>query len=324
MFEFANIWFFWFLPVPFLVYYLLPSLRKRSDALVVPFLTRAAKASNTTLKRRAWISKRSWLQWTFLLLSWISLLVALAKPQLVGEPEVKVKTARSFLIAADISFSMAARDWQVDDERLSRWEAVKSVLGDFISRRNGDRMALVFFGTNAYLQTPFTTDLNVLQWFLDETDVGMAGQMTSVGKAIGFGLKMFKEDSLDQKVMMILTDGRDGGKGVSPVDAAQMAANDTVKIYTLGIGDPTAPGSDLDEETLKEISRITDGKYFRAIDQEELEEVYTTLDALEPMEFEEEEYKPVTALYYYPLLLSIVLGFALLLLRGVGSLIQKA
>ena len=324
MFEFANMWAFFLLPVPFLVYKLMPPLHKQSDALVVPFLERAAEATGQKVKKGAWISRRSTMQWLFLIPAWICIVATLAKPQLVGEPAMKVKTARSFLVAADISFSMAARDWVVDGERLSRWEAIKMVMAEFIEKRQGDRMALVFFGTNAYLQTPFTTELDVVQWFLEETDVGMAGQMTSIGKAIGFGMKMFKEDTLDQKVMLILTDGRDGGKGIAPLDAAYLAKADSVKIYTLGVGDPTAPGSDLDEPTLQKISEITEGQYFRAIDQEELESVYSTLEELEPIEFEEEENKPVTPLYYYPLMAAIGLGFTLLLLRALYHLSKSS
>lgn len=320
MFEFAHIWVLVFLPLPFLVYWVLPPLRKKSDAVVVPFLDRVATASGQKIKKGAWISRRSFMQWVFLLLAWICLLLALAKPQLVGQPAMKLKTARSFLVAADISFSMAAKDWVVDGERLSRWEAVKKVMTEFIEKRQGDRMALVFFGTNAYLQTPFTTELDVVQWFLEETEVGMAGQMTSIGKAIGFGMKMFKEDTLDQKVMLILTDGSDGGKGLAPLDAAYLAKSDSVKIYTVGIGDPDAPGSDLDESSLKQISEITDGQYFRAIDQEDLKSIYTTLDELEPIEFEEEENKPVTSLFYYPLIASLILGFVLLLFRGLYAI----
>ena len=324
MFEFASIWVLWFLPLPFVVYWLLPPLRLRSEVVLVPFLDRAASATGEKLKRGAWITRRNFIQWIFLLLSWICLLLALAKPQLVGEAEMKIKTERSFLVAADISFSMAAKDWVVDGERLSRWEAVKNVLSNFIAKRKGDRMALVFFGTNAYLQTPFTTDLDVVEWFLEETDVGMAGQMTSIGKAIGFGIKMFKEDSLEQKVMLLLTDGQDGGKGITPLDAAYLAKNDSITIYTLGIGDPEAPGSDLDETTLQNIATITGGKYFRAMDQSAMEEVYKTLEMLEPMEFEEEEYKPVTALYYYPLIAAITLGFLLLFIRRIYSIAKSA
>lgn len=320
MFEFANIWVLWLFPLPFLVYWLIPPLRKKSEVVLVPFLDQAAAATGEKVRRGAWISKRNMLQWFLLLLTWVCMLLALARPQIVGQPELKVKTARSFLVAADISFSMAAKDWVVDGERQSRWEAIKEVMGEFIEKRQGDRMALVFFGTNAYLQTPFTTELDVVQWFLDETDVGMAGQMTSIGKAIGFGVRLFAEDTLDQKVMLLLTDGSDGGKGITPQDASYLAKNDSIKIYTLGIGDPEAPNSDLDEATLMSISEITEGRYFRAMDQNALEEAYKTLEELEPLEFEEEEYKPVTALYYYPVLAGIGLSFLLLLIRGIISI----
>ena len=139
----------------------------------------------------------------------------------------------------------------------------------------------------------------------------------------GFGIRLFAEDTLDQKVMLLLTDGSDGGKGVTPLDAANMAKKDSIKIYTLGIGDPDGPGSDLDESTLKQISEITGGQYFRAIDQDAMTEAYETLDQLEPVEYEAEDYRPVTALYYYPLLACVVLGFLLLMLRGIIGLVQQ-
>lgn len=323
VFEFANIWVVWFFPLPLLAFWVLPPVRRRSDVAGVPFLERAASASGQKLRKGAWISRRTILQWIFLTFSWLSLLLAVARPQMVGQPEIKVKTARSFVVAADISFSMANRDWVVGSERFTRWEAVKQLLSEFISQREGDRLALIFFGTNAYLQTPFTTDLDVVEWFLEETDVGMAGQMTSIGKAIGFGIRLFEEDTLDQKVMLLLTDGKDGGKGITPSDAAYMAKGDSIKIYTLGIGDPDAPGSDLDEATLKNISEITGGRYFRAMDVDELAEAYATLQELEPMEFEEEDYKPVTSLYYYPLVVSILLALLLLFMRVITSMIKK-
>lgn len=323
MFEFGNIWVLSLFPLPFLAYWLLPPLHTKSNVIMVPFIQRAAKASGEKLRKRAWISQKNLLQWIFLLLAWTSLLLALARPQIVGQAEMKVKTVRSFVIAADISFSMAHKDWVVDGVRSTRWDAVKSLLSEFIAKREGDRVGLIFFGTNAYLQTPFTTDLETVDWFLEETEVGMAGQMTSIGKAIGFGIRLFEQDSLDQKVMLLLTDGKDGGKGVSPTDAAYMAKNDSIKIYTLGIGDPTQPGSDLDEVTLQNISDITGGKYFRAIDAKELEKIYTELELLEPMEFEEEEYKPTTSLYYIPLIAASLISVLLLVLRAINIWITK-
>lgn len=323
MFEFANIWVFVLLPLPFLVYWLLPALHSRSDTMLVPFLKNASEASGEKLRKKAWVSKRNFLQWIFLVLIWISFLISLARPQITGQAEMKIKTVRSFVVAADISFSMANRDWVLDGERLSRWEAIKSIMSDFIEKREGDRMAMVFFGTNAYLQTPFTTDLEVVDWFLEETEVGMAGQMTSIGKAIGFSIRLFEQDSLDQKVILLLTDGKDGGQGISPVDAAYVAKKDSIKIYTLGIGDPNASGSDLDENTLINISSITEGRYFRAMDTGELEKAYEEIDQLEPMEFEEEENKPVTTLYHYPLIVSLLLSFLLIFIRFIVSIISR-
>ncbi|BDD02398.1 VWA domain-containing protein [Persicobacter psychrovividus] len=322
MFEFANPWVVVLLPLPLFIYWLLPPMHQRSDAVVISFMEHLEIATGKQKKRSAWVARRSIAQWLGLSLAWISILLALAKPQIVGKPEMKVKTARSLLVAADISHSMDTRDWVVDNERLSRWEAIKRLMGEFIEKRDGDRLSLVFFGTEAYLQTPFTTEVKVVRWFLDETEVGMAGQMTSIGKAIGFGMKMFESDTLEQKVMLLLTDGRDGGKGISPLDAAYLAKADSVKIYTIGIGNPDLPGTDLDEESLKQISEITGGKYFRAMDQQQLAAIYSTLDQLEPMEFEEEEAKPITSLYYYPLIAALLIGLVLLSFRVLYSMVN--
>jgi len=321
MFEIGYPWVFWILPLPLLVYWLLPSLKLRRSALIYPNIFFASQTSQIPLRRSAWISKRNLLQWLILWLVWGCVVFALSSPQLVGEPEMKVKTARSFVVAADISFSMATKDWVVDGQRKSRWEAVKMLLKDFIDSRKGDRMALIFFGTNAYLQAPLTTDLDIVRQLLEETDVGMAGQMTGIGKAIGFAIKMFEADTLDQKVLLLLTDGVDGGKGVAPLDAASLARSDSIKIYTLGIGDPS--GSDLDENTLKRIAEATGGQYFLAMDADQLQEAYRTLDALEPMEFEEENYKPTTRLFYYPLLLALGLGLLLQLFRIVQNFVRN-
>lgn len=323
MFEIAYPWVFWFAPIPLLFYWLLPALKLKRSALRFPNVNQAAEVASVELKNSAWISKRNILQWIILTLTWACILFALSSPQIVGKAEKKVKTARSFVIAADISFSMATRDWLVDGDRTTRWEAVKDLLKNFIETRDGDRLALIFFGTNAYLQAPLTTDLEVVKQLLDETDVGMAGQMTGIGKAIGFAVQLFEKDTLDQKVMLLLTDGVDAGKGIAPLDAANLAKSDSIKIYTIGIGDPDVPGSDLDENTLRQISASTDAEYFLAKDADRLTAAYKTLDELEPMEFEEENYKPVEKLFFYPMLAAIGLSFLLLISRIVNILIRN-
>ncbi len=321
MFEFGYIWVFVLLPLPFLVFWLMPPLKQRKEALKFPTFKEAETATGQKASSGAWISKRNILQWIFLLLIWLSILAAFASPRIVGEPEMKAKTARNFVIAADISFSMANKDWEIDGERVTRWEGVKQVLREFIDKREGDRLALVFFGTNAYLQAPLTTELDVIDFMLDETDVGMAGQMTGIGKAIGYSIDIFKGDSLDQKVLLLLTDGQDDGRGIFPADAARTAAHDSVTIYTIGIGEATGRNDGLDEQELKQIAEISGGEYFLAQDPEQLQQAYTTLNELEPIEFEAAENAPVTLLFQYPLGLAIILGLLLALIRGIQKLI---
>jgi Ca-activated chloride channel family protein len=322
MFEFGYIWAFLLLPLPILVFWFFPPLKQRKEALRYPTFKEVEEASGEKASSGAWISRRNILQWIVLSLIWIATLSALASPRIVGEPEMKVKTARNFVIAADLSFSMANRDWQVDGERVTRWEGVKQVLSTFIEKREGDRLALVFFGTNAYLQVPLTTNHTVINYMLDETDVGMAGQMTSIGKAIGYSVKIFEGDSLDQKVLLLLTDGQDDGRGFFPTDAAKIARKDSITIYTIGIGEASGRNDGLDETTLKEISRITEGEYFLAQDPEQLESAYSTLNELEPIEYEAEENAPVTLLFHYPLGAAILLAFALALFRGILKLVM--
>jgi len=183
---------------------------------------------------------------------------------------------------------------------------------DFIIRRESDKMGLIFFGSNAYIQAPFTTDLKTVRTMLDEADVGMAGQMTNIGKAVVKGMDMFERDTIQSKVMLLLTDGVDSGTEILPLDAANIAKKDSTIIYTVGIGDPGGRSSDLDERTLTEMAELTGGKYFRAKDAEALENIYEELDLLEPIEYEEETYVPKTLLYFYPL--GVALGFGLFLI----------
>ncbi|MEH0157115.1 VWA domain-containing protein [Limibacter armeniacum] len=320
-FEFAYLWVFYLLPLPLLFYWLLPPLKQRRSALVVPFFERINVLLGEKPRKAAWVSRRNLMGWISLSLIWLLLLGAMASPQLVGKPEQKIKTARNFMVAADISKSMDERDWIVGGKRVSRWEAVKEVMGDFMETRESDKVGLILFGSNAYLQAPLTADLGTIKWLLNESEVGMAGQMTYIGDAIAYGLNILKKDSLEQKVMLLLTDGSDSGQGITPEDAAQLAKEDSVTIYTLGIGDPNQKGQELDEPTLKRVAEITGGQYFRAMDEHQLKQVYTILNELEPVEYEEEAYKPVTLLYKYPLAAAIGVALCFLLLRVLTRLL---
>ena len=323
-FEIAYKWVFFLLPLPLLVYAILPPLKKRRLALITPSFMRAATLSDQTPAQGAWITRRNVFGWLTLALCWLALLAAASSPRLVGQPEKKTKLVRSFLIAADISFSMAERDWVVDGKRTSRWEAVRSIMKDFIRERKSDQMGLVMFATHAYLQAPLTDDLTTINWLLDETAVGMAGQMTSIGEAIGFSIKVFRDDTVKHRVMLLLTDGVDSGNDIAPLDAAQAARRDSIVIYTLGIGKAQGSGGyNIDEKGLTELSSITGGKYFNAMNEGELKNVYAELNKLEPIEFEDEQYKPVELLYHYPLLAAVVFGLVFHLINGVVHIFRR-
>lgn len=306
-FELAYPWVFLLLPLPLLLYFMLPPLRMKSASVRLPTYEKALDYIGQKPRKSALVKRRGILNWLAMSLCWVLVLAALSSPQLVGEPELKVKTSRNFLIAADISFSMATKDWEIDNQKVRRWDAVKDVMHEFIRKREGDRMGLIFFGSSAYIQAPFTPDLQTVSQMLEEADVGMAGQMTHIGKAITKGVGMFEKDTIETKVMLLLTDGVDAGTDILPLDAADMAKEDTVIIYTIGIGDPNSGNSDLAEKTLEEIADMTGGQYFRAIDEARLQEIYTEVDKLEPIEYEEEENRPVTLLYQYPLAAAVAL-----------------
>lgn len=323
MFEFAYIWIFYLAPLPILVFLLVPVVKKRRNALAAPFFDRLVEASGQKPSKGTGITRRKIPALIVLLLVWLLVLTALASPQIVGEPEKKIKTARSMMIAVDISGSMTTKDWMIEGGRVSRWEAVKTVMNEFIVRREGDRLGLLFFGTQAYLQTPFTQDLQLVEQMLHEVEVGMAGQKTALGNAIGRSIELFEADSVDKKVLILLTDGVDSGSEINPVQAARAAAHDSVIIYAIGMGDPNAGFFDLDEKTLKLLATETAGKYFRAINSEELEKVYTTIEELEPIEYEDESYRPVELLYYWPLSIAFALAILHQLISAIVSIIRR-
>jgi len=323
VFEFGYPYAFYLLPLPLLLYYFLPPLRQQKTYLYVPFFQEFLEATGLKGKSGVSVSRKKIINVITLILIWILSLIALASPRIVGEPELRVKTARSLMFAVDLSGSMATPDWTIDGTRASRWDAVKNVMAEFIERRQGDRIGLIVFGTQAYLQVPFTSDLNVVNQYLQELDVGMAGERTAIGNAIGLAVRLFEADSVERKVMVLLTDGVDSGSEVNPVQAARAAAADSVVIYTIGIGNPASDLFEVDEKMMQQISRDSGGKYFLAMDEAQLEAVYQTLEELEPIEYEEETYRPATLLYYYPLAALIILALLNQITFGLINLFKK-
>jgi Ca-activated chloride channel family protein len=270
------------------------------------------------------------MQRTVLLIVWCTLVLALARPQRIEKPITKTLPGRDLLIAVDLSGSMETEDFtDADGKRIDRVTAVKHVLDDFLARREGDRVGLMFFGTAPFMQVPFTEDLQVCRSLLKEAQARMAGPQTMLGDAVGRAITVFESSDLEEKVLILLTDGNDSGSLVPPVKAAEIARDQGIQIYTIGMGDPATVGEEkLDVDTLKEMAETTGGKSFLAINREELESVYREIDALTTRQVETLSFRPVRDLYYWPLGFAIVLtllwhtfilGKALITEAGKGS-----
>ena len=214
---------------------------------------------------------------------------------------------RDMLVALDLSGSMETQDFTDGSGAVAqRLTAAKQVLDQFLARRDGDRVGLVFFGSAAFVQAPFTDDLDVVRELLDEAQVRMLGPRTVLGDAIGMAIPLFERSEVDERVLIALTDGNDTGSLVPPARAAEIARDQGVRIFTIAMGDPQAAGEQaLDEATLKAVAQTTGGGYYHADDRAELEAVYAELDRLTPRQVESQSYRPEHELYFWPL------GFAI-------------
>ncbi len=337
MFQFEWLWAFALLPLPLLLRKILPAANTDEAALRVPFV----KDFDVAHTHSATMRSANWPLW-LAMVAWILLVTATARPQWLGDTIELPISGRDLMIAVDLSGSMEISDFVVGDRQVDRLTATKLVAGDFIDRRVGDRLGLVLFGRQAYLQTPLTFDRETVKTLLYESVIGLAGKETAIGDAIGLAVKRLREvknqesadpsekkttGKLSDKILILLTDGANTAGEVEPVKAAEMAAELGLKIYTIGIGADEMlvrsffgmrkvnPSTDLDEDTLKKIAQVTGGKYFRARDTQELEKIYQLLDELEPITKETQYFRPTSALFMWPLGLALALASILVLIR---------
>ena len=312
-----------FLPLPVAVYFALPAQQAgRKSALRVPFIEDFQLSQQPGYAR----FQLNWLKW-FSLLAWCLAVFAASRPQWVGETIDINISGRDLMMAVDLSDSMRTADFKVDGKTVDRLSATKSVATEFIENRRGDRLGLVLFGSRAYLQTPLTFDTKTVNRLLLESAIGLAGERTAIGDAIGLTLKRLGGSAQQSQVLILLTDGANTAGEVTPIKAAQLAAQRGLKIYTIGIGAEemvvqtllgtrkTNPSAQLDEKALATIAELTGGRYFRARDTEELAEIYALLDELEPLDKEAQVFRPITALFYWPLAFALLIAAALSVYR---------
>ena len=313
--EFAFVWVFLLLPLPLLVHLFFPPAPvNETAALRIPFFQNL----HTGLKPKK--KSRSLFRFLLAIIIWVLLLTAAARPQFVGDTIKQSVTGRSLMMAVDLSGSMREPDMIISNGRVTRLTAVKIVAGDFISKRKGDRIGLILFGSQAYLQAPLTFDRKTVETLLKESSLGLAGRATAIGDAIGLAVKRLRKEDEQDRVLILLTDGSNTAGNVDPLKAADLASQEKVKIYTIGVGSPRS--SDIDEPTLKAIAEKTNGRYFRARDVEGLLEIYKVLDEIEPVSKDELSYRPITELFYYPLALALGLSVFLALIEILSHFIR--
>lgn len=318
MIHFSWIWIFLLLPLPLIVRWLFPPCKvAREETLFVPFASQFAGLSGDAVKGKSTRAYHLWLA----TLVWVLLVVAAARPQWLGEPVELPTSGRDLLLAVDISGSMQAEDFVIKGQSVNRLIATKIIAGDFIERRTGDRLGLLLFGEHAYTQVPLTFDRKTVKTLLNEAAIGLAGEKkTAIGDVIGLAVKRLRDRPQENRVVILLTDGTNNAGVIEPLEAAELAKKSGVTIYTIGIGADSMvvpsifgnrrvnPSEGLDEESLEQIAQTSGGRYFRARDTKELEQIYGVIDTLEPVEGDNQFFRPKKSLFYWPLAGAFVLS----------------
>ncbi len=318
MIEFAWPWILLLLPLPLLVWKLLPACHPDDMAMRVPSLSRyRTEAQSAQGSGRAPLL-------LLLFLCWALLITGIARPEWVGDARPLPTAGRDLLLAVDISGSMGDDDMLWESRRLSRIDLVKLVLSSFIERREGDRIGLILFGTRPYVQAPLTFDHETVATLLEEAPLGIAGGRTAIGDAIGLSVKRLLDRPADSRVLVLLTDGANNTGELSPARAAEIARDAGIRVHTIGFSGPSTDflgrirslgSTELDEKSLREVAETTGGEYFRATAGKELERVYKAIDRLEPTEQDTDTVRPVISYAYVPIGLAWCLGVLLLIAR---------
>ena len=322
MIEFAWPWLFLLLPAPLLARRLLPAWQPEQVlALPVPFFRR--------LQRLAGDRGRGGgrLRLALALLAWVLLVTAAARPLWIGRFQDQPATGRDLMLLVDISGSMRTMDFELGGEPVSRLQMVKRIGRRFIDRRTGDRLGLVLFGARPYLRVPLTYDRETVRELLDEAEIALAGEQTAIGDAIALALKHMRAIPSDSRVLVLLTDGANNQGRVGPEQAAELAVELGVRIYSIGIGREQTAGPNpygtwssrgaerFERELLEQLAETTGGLYFHVLDSAGLEQAYRRLDRLEPVLGQAARRYLATRLYPWPLAAALAIGTLLFLSR---------
>lgn len=313
--QFEWPWLLLLLPLPWL-----PGLRqrgKRARQIIAPQLPMFGQLKAMGFAHAQGAPQRGRLHGLLLALAWCALVVATTRPTYIGEQIDIPLSGRDLMLAIDISPSMKEEDMTLNNETANRLDVVKAVISEFVQQRTGDRVGLILFGSQPYIQVPLTFDLKTVNTLLQEAFLGMAGQATAIGDAIALGVKRLRLRPEQSRVLILMSDGANTAGDIPPDKAATLAAQEKIKVYTIGIGADEMiqrsffgsrrvnPSADLDEKMLRLIADTTGGQYFRARNQAELDQIYALINTLEPIEQELHSFRPTKALFYWCLGLAL-------------------
>ena len=245
-----------------------------------------------------------------------TIIFALARPRLVGNLEVTNINVIDILLVLDISSSMLA-----DDFLPNRLDAVKKAAIEFVKKRRDDRIGIIVFAGESFIQCPLTVDKEVLTSLVGEITVASKEHDgTAIGMAITNGINRFRNSTVESKVMILLSDGSNNAGEIDPVTASELANQFDIRIYTIGAGTNQSytriPGrgliaNQIDEQTLKKVASVTGGKYFRATDASGLQKIYEEISQLERTEIDVKEYTQYRELYSWILVITIIIMLCL-------------
>ena len=319
-FEYPYLGFLILIPL-IVIFFLKNNISYVKESILYPNLTLLESAFDIKTKNNFLF------QYLLFFLLWLFLILSLMRPQVTTKIVNISNKGNNIMIAADLSGSMRALDFSTQKKYITRLDFLKKTTSDFISKREGDKIGLVLFGDNAYLHIPLTSDINSVKEMLNNTVIGMAGDSTAIGDAIGLSIKKMQNIDSKSSTIILLTDGENTSGKLNPIAAANIAKKFGIKIYTIGIGKTGRTSIadkygnifpvqvKLDEELLKNISDITNAKYFNATSYDLMKDIYNEINKLEKIDNDKKEFLVKKELYRIPLAISMFILILIYLIK---------
>ncbi|MGD9638410.1 MAG: VWA domain-containing protein [Alphaproteobacteria bacterium] len=314
------IWYkmFILLPLPFVIRLFSASSNKgKGEAMKVPFFYEVKNLKGVYSRYRI---RPNQIIIFMMYLIWSLIVVAGARPCIIGSPKILNNKSRDLMLVLDISGSMSIPDYKIDEQYVERLLIAQKISSDFVERRISDRIGLILFGTRPYLYVPLTLDKKTIKEMLFSAFPAMAGPQTATGDALALAVKNLYERDSKQKAIILLSDGHSNIGNVSVEQAISLAVRSKIKVYTIGFGSNketlrTPDGVIInnlndyyDEAELKQIAVKTGGAFFKAETTEELVEVYNIIDSLEPLNEDDFIIRPKIEIYHYFLSLALIIS----------------